>query len=754
MPSPIEFDKEDAAQLLSGDELGSATVDASPVSLDLKPNLGIDGADVSVALGASLAVQAFNSPDDADTDGVLLPESAPVAGVQLPRMVTLTSDGAWLKYRLEGRLKATVKASLADAGFDVDASAGVVLADYRFHARTDRVRDAVLADLRQPPRTALALSDVSRLAPGDALMFQTRGTLTAKVTVAFTDLFTAQATALLQLAGVAGSIAIKATAGASVGFTVRVADEFLVSFARVDAATWRAGVRKARSRQVGATLAATFEVGATNPRELAAFLGAVKDALVGHPFAQARRLLEKASLGDLSDAQQAIARRLLDRFGLSGPLATIEALKERLEAIDKGVDAALQQVAQAKVKLGFAYEYARIREDVELFQARLDSTRLQALHGDLARGRLVRALEALAAGDSGLALETYLNQQTMKRERSWGFTLGIGPWVTLGGKDTDSLLVIKRRNVEGRVQESYLGARGYEGRWIGETFKWSADFKADMRGYSQATVAVLPEFDLGLHLAFASRRRKLSAGDIDDYLDFASLWQIVGDADRDERRAELMEMKGRDLEMAIQLTVGDEAFKLMLPLVAGAADADLAGALAAAMPRHQTIHGLRSVAERVSTYRAIWHFCLTHPQASREELRARAGSVLQAAGNAVLASFERSSDPNHPLFGFTLTSRVALDGEPLGPWRQFRNGAALLHQGPVSGGAAETTLDRARKNMQACWTQVHRLRAIGAFLVDTAARAGVLAKVGRSFTVTPASEKARAKDAGAMVVVA
>src|SRR6185369_16556892 len=131
-------------------------------------------------------------------------------------------------------------------------------------------------------------------------------------------------------------------------------------------------------------------------------------------------------------------------------------------------------------------------------------------------------------------LETYLNQQVLKRERSWGFSLGIVKWINVGGKDTDSLAVVTRRNIDGRVQESYLGTRGYEGRWVGESFTWSADLRADMRGYSQLASPVLHEFDLGLHLAFVSRQKKLSAGEIDTCLDFASVWGIIGEPDRDD----------------------------------------------------------------------------------------------------------------------------------------------------------------------------------------------------------------------------
>jgi hypothetical protein len=126
--------------------------------------------------------------------------------------------------------------------------------------------------------------------------------------------------------------------------------------------------------------------------------------------------------------------------------------------------------------------------------------------------------------------------------------------------------------------------------------------------------------------------------------------------------------------------------------------------------------------------------------------------MLAREGRIMLATAERTSTSNDVLFPFTMTGRIALDGGPIGPWRQFRNGATLLHQGLLSGGPADPTLDRARKAMRESWTQVHRLRAIGAFLVESAARAGVLAKIGRSMTVAPPSTQAAVDRQTAIIV--
>lgn len=733
-PLKFEFEKDDAAQLVSGDELGSAALDVTPAGISFKPGFSIPGGDVALSATSKLTVQAFNSLDDTDVDGLL----RPAAAGRPPRMVTLTTNGAWLKYRLDANLKATVKASLGAAGFNIDGSAGAVLADYRFHPlRTEAVRAGFLADVVAGARTVFDRASVERLQPGDAVTLQTQGAIDAKVTVSFTDLWTTQATALVALAGGLKAVAFKATAGVTATFRVRISDEFVVSFAGVDASTWRIGVRKAKARKVGAGVAARFEVAAADPRELNAFLTEIKNALVGQPLDKVNDLLDKATLGTMSDSQQAQVAGLLERFGLSGTLDALKELKKRVAAIDEGLADVLQEVARTKITIGFAYEYARIEEDTELLQMTVNGANLRAVHGDLIRGDLGSAIAAAARADAGVSLERYLNQSTLTRTKSWGFTLGIGKWVDVGGKDTDKLTVVKRRNLEGRVQESYLGTRGYEGRWQGDLFHWAADFRADMRAYAQNATPTLPEFDLGLHLAIAASHGKFGGDDIDEYLDFAACWGIVRDEEMALRRQDLADFKGTGQDVSIQLTIGDEAFRLLLPLIAGATDGDFAFALALAMPRQPKQFGLRTPSERLAIYRRVWDFYLTHPNAGSEERRVNAAAILKAEGQAALADVEKNAPAPHPLLDFTMSGRVMSDGDPLDRWRTFRNGASLLHQTLVSGGPAETALDRARRSMQSCWGQVHHLRAIGAFLIDRARTAGVLMKVGRSFTVTP-----------------
>jgi len=82
--------------------------------------------------------------------------------------------------------------------------------------------------------------------------------------------------------------------------------------------------------------------------------------------------------------------------------------------------------------------------------------------------------------------------------------------------------------------------------------------------------------------------------------------------------------------VAIQITIGDEALRLMLPLLATAGDGDLAGALAIGMPRQPKVEGLRSAADRLATFKPVWQVYLKEPEANSLALRATAGQILAA----------------------------------------------------------------------------------------------------------------------------
>jgi len=201
-------------------------------------------------------------------------------------------------------------------------------------------------------------------------------------------------------------------------------------------------------------------------------------------LSEVQDLLKASSLDDLGPAERKIARTVLDRLGLKDERATIESLREKVGAIKEKIAGNIEKVLKTRIALSFAYEYNRITSDTNLLQATFTAKAIKALHPDVIKGKTQSTVQAIRDGKPGIDLELYLNQKEIVRTHSWGFTLGFGKWATIGGKDFKKVSTIRRTDFQGRVQESYLGARSYTGTWVGEKSEWGVDLKADMKNYS------------------------------------------------------------------------------------------------------------------------------------------------------------------------------------------------------------------------------------------------------------------------------
>jgi len=81
------------------------------------------------------------------------------------------------------------------------------------------------------------------------------------------------------------------------------------------------------------------------------------------------------------------ATTLIERVGLKQEFATIEALRQRVEEIEKRIGEVITDIAKTRISLSFAYEYSRVSEKVNLLQATLDRSALKAFHADLIRAQ-------------------------------------------------------------------------------------------------------------------------------------------------------------------------------------------------------------------------------------------------------------------------------------------------------------------------------------------------------------------------------
>lgn len=738
MAKPFEWkllNPETALKLVPNHPLGSASIDHKPLGLDLQSGLSFVDEDhdarLALNLRGTLTVTVLNDASDPDEDGILGVADCSGAGDSLPPQLILDGDRAYVKYRAEAGLKASGGVAIASLlGFDAGADASAIFADYRAHARDAGARDAVLAALKQA-RFVTKVEHVLSLEEGDALAFRFGGTLNVAVTVSWSDVFTGQIGTLSKLLGSTAPIAIAVNAGASLALDVRVADEFLIVFSRVSAKRWRAGIRKVQSSRVAPSLDAGIDVGFANPEQLARLVDATLAGLLGAPLDRVETVLAAASLESLSGVERKVAKALIERLGLSEELATIEALNERVKEARARVAAVVDDVVRTRIALSFSYEYNRVSTETNLLQALLDRAAVIHVHGDVIRARTTAIVEAAQKQRRGVEIERYLNEKEVTRTRSFGFTLGFGKWAALGGTDFKKVSTVRRRDLQNRLQESYLGARLYTGKWIGETMQWGVDLKADMKDY--AAEPRVNDYSFGIHLLWTAEQDELSGVELEEWLDSAVVWRVLGEQDLVDIRARLAAALDQRASLTVQLVVPNSALRVLLPALSTAPIEAYAPALAVAMPWMKIAPARSSATIRRHAYAPLWSLYLKDPHRPLQFYARAAADHLESTGHrdmvvreTVLAS---ATDP------FSFAGLTAINGDTSRACEAFTRAVQVLRTAIGSGARNQKTIDKVCAEMDDLWQQSHHVRAVGAYLLDACDRHGVLAKVTRTMTV-------------------
>ena len=722
-----------ALQLISNEPLGSSSIDSKPVGIGLEPNLsfgGDDGAGFSINSRGALTVAILNDPSDPDEDGILGSTAVRTADGALPPQLAFDPAVAYVKIRAEAGVKATGSLPLgAFVGIDAEAEASAIFADYRVHQPSQQARAAFTMDIGSA-RFATKLEDVLALAPGEALAFRFGGKVSADVTVSWSDLFTGQLGSLGKALGTTAPIAVSIKTGASVSFSVGISDDFLVVFSRIDANRWRAGVRKVKSSRIAPSVDAGIDVGFADPGQLQELISTALDGVLGAPSEKVEEVVAAPSLDSLGPTQRKVAQGLFDRLGLRDGNATTEALRSRVAAIRERIAGRIEKVLATRIALSFAYEYNRIATETNLLQAAFTAEAIRTVHPEVIKGKTQSTLQAIREGTPGIDLELYLNQKEITRTHAWGFTLGFGKWTAIGGQDFKKVSTIRRTDFQGRVQESYLGARSYTGSWVGEKSEWGVDLKADMKNYSAEPL--VNDFSFGIHLLWLSDQEDLSAGELEEWLDSGVVWRVFREQDVIDTRARLLSALSRRCSLNVQLTIPNSVVRAVLPLLAASPIESFAPALATAMPWMKVSDARQSAARRRQLYAPLWTMYLAHPNHAQGQFAAAAERHVKKAGRTELILTERTPEGPNP---FSFAGLTHINGNTLGACAAFTRGCTILNTAINSGARNRKTIDKAVGEMDDLWQQSHHVRAIGVYLLDAVERAGVLPDVTRTMTV-------------------
>jgi hypothetical protein len=256
------------------------------------------------------------------------------------------------------------------------------------------------------------------------------------------------------------------------------------------------------------------------------------------------------------------------------------------------------------------------------------------------------------------------------------------------------------------------------------------DLKADMKNYSAEPL--VNDFSFGIHLHWLVEQKDLSPSELEEWLDSGVIWRVFREQDVIEARAKLAPALSNSAALNVQLTIPNSVVRAVLPDLGVAPTDGFAPFLALAMPWMKVSDARQSAARRRQLYTPLWAMYLANPEHSQGQFAAAAEQHVKEAGRTELILAERTPvGPN----SFSFAGLTHINGNTLGACASFTRGCNILNAAINSGARNQKTIDRAVGEMDDLWQQSHHVRAIGAYLLDAAERAGVLADVTRTMTV-------------------
>lgn len=719
---------EDIAGLFPDQPMGSSTLSLTLVDAKVSIPLQLSSAlpvAFSFDAGGTFEVAVVNNKiadgnDDVVTFGAVASDHDPLK----PAPVLVGSqEVAWLKYLSTGTAKASASGAAGPVAFAGEVGGEVIFGDYRAHPASAKVVDSALADVRAGLRFAVRLGDVQALAPSDALLLRTAGTLSASVTVDWSDIFTTQISSLARLLRSASPIAITTSVGATLTLAVSVNDDFIVAISRVDGSSFKVAVKKAAVRRTAITAGAGIEVSFADPSQVQKILQQTLAGILGTAPDTLQRILDVASLETLSDADREIVADLLGRLGLDQALTTISDIRSKVDELRAAVEDTLSRMAKAKIKAGFAYEYHRLKATTTLFEATVPEAQLGRYHPAVIGGDVGKLLDGAADGD--LRLGRYLNQTEVKSTRAWGFTLGFDKW-SFFSRSRKEMDTVDIRDDKRRVLRAYVGL----GQYSDNTNTWGADLRADMATFLESPT--LRDFEYGLHVLMLKPAQKFTANDSIQTLDLAAAWAICPEGFRDWLASRLPPQGTSDVEWSFHVKANHEALHDVVPALAALSRTDLARAFACGMEPFS--ERPLSPSRRVQLYESLWRTVLSadpsHPMTSTE-VRAMANRVL-ARLDPKQAFLENNAGG---LTTYTIAGLVGMDPNILSDADEWLRGLGQWSTGWQRGTPDNALVPSIYKKLANFWLESLYVRTIGALLVEWGRKTNQIKGIERTLNI-------------------
>jgi hypothetical protein len=421
------------------------------------------------------------------------------------------------------------------------------------------------------------------------------------------------------------------------------------------------------------------------------------------------------------------------------PLVALRGLLARLEQLE----AALVEAASRRIEAGVEFEYRRIATDEALFTAVLGRAHAQfeTLHAALLGLDLATVLEASRHSGSGIALESFLHQKTVKRSVSLGLDLGgfYSDRDSSAREWSEHLRVLPDPALPGgQRRERHVALKGSRTRVetaFGSRSLWRGDFAADFQSLDAGGNNGRWRFTLAL--GFRSATPSASEAWLCGAADYAAVWGVVEQPQVEALAARLRETgaPGKLASIELALTITPAAFEQdgFLRAFGEVDEALMREALATALQRIEGFPERCDIARRREAYRRAVEVLLGTTGVDLRDVGDVAAFVARELdGTAQLRDFEAQQAPPSPGSVADISRRT---GSMLGLFREFRQASALERfrtAASPGGGADRKSIEKSLAGWDLAWRDRYPLRWQASLLRQLGVQSGVAASAMRA----------------------
>jgi hypothetical protein len=484
-------------------------------------------------------------------------------------------------------------------------------------------------------------------------------------------------------------------------------------------------------------------------RRLAQLRALAALASIADPASRAAQLgVPLGHLADLAARLDTLAADLAARIGsrldavlaslqlpslLKQPLAALRGLIERLDRLE----ALLSDAASHRVQAGFEFEYRRVAQDEVFFTAVLGRAHpdFERLHGQLLALDLAAVLEATRHPGSGVALESFLHQKTVKRSVSLGLDLG-GFYSDRDSSTrewSEALRILPDAGAPGgQRRERHVALKGNRTRVetaFGSRSLWRGDFAADFASSDPGGNNGRWRFSLAL--GFRSATPSASAAWLGGAADYAAVFGVVPESEVEALAARLRASGAEDrlanVELSLVLRPAAFEHEGFVAAFADVGEARMRQALSASLQRIEGFADRCDIARRRAAYLRSVEVLLGTTNVDLRDADEVAAFVARelASDDAGLRAFEAQHDPPSPGSVADISRRT---GSLLGLFREFREASALARfckAASPGGGADRKSIEKSLAGWDLAWRDRYPLRWQALLLRELAKAAGV-----------------------------